>query len=248
MSYVEFSMRDALKNHVLEEVPGSEKLQGFYMTEPGQGRAMSTLILFTPEGIVLMGDLCPNLNGAVSVYGYNLGWFSKQLSEDYLCSKFLRQEWQPVLAQSYCYDMALEVRRGQHDEATKALAAASEERAHCLANLRTLHSMRGTPGDDVTAYFYEKQKLKDLLAEQRSKVVDLRDAHADRYEQLALDIEGWGYGMERFAEEIEEIEPQACEDGIPGTGYPVKDAGLLCAIQQRFAELYAEFAKVGAGN
>lgn len=245
MSYVEFSMRDALKNHVLEEVPGSDKLEGFYLRDPDQGRAMSTLVLFGPEGIVVMGDLCPNLHGSISAYNYGVGWFSKQgLSEDYLCSKFLQQEWQPVLAQSYCYDMALEVRRGQQDEATKELTVASEERSHCLANLRTLHSMRGTPGDDAAAYAGEKEKMKGLLSAQRAKVVECRDMLADRYEQLAIDIEGWGYGMERFAAEVEEIDPQACEDGIPGTGFPIKDAGLLCAIQQRFAELYHERVSV----
>lgn len=98
MSYIEPHMRKALSEHVLETVLESEKISAYYLKRPGQGRMMSTLILFTPEGIVLQGDLTPGQNGNVSTYGYGRGWFSGQLSGSYLCEKFLKTEFRVDLA------------------------------------------------------------------------------------------------------------------------------------------------------
>lgn len=89
MSIIACHMRESLREHVLEQILDTEKFKAFYIKQPGQGRMMSTLILFTPEGIVLQGDLTPSRNGNVSCLGYGLSWFSSKLGEDYLCSKFL---------------------------------------------------------------------------------------------------------------------------------------------------------------
>lgn len=96
MTCVTASVKESLKNHILEQVLDSEKFKAFYLKDPAQGRQMSTLLTFTPEGIVIMGDFCPGgprNEGVISSFGYDLGWFASEKSEDYLCGKFLKQEW-----------------------------------------------------------------------------------------------------------------------------------------------------------
>lgn len=72
--------------------------RSFYLREKGMGRINSTLLVETPEGLIICGDLCPRQNGVISNYGYGFEWFSKQLGREYLCSKFLRRTWIPDLA------------------------------------------------------------------------------------------------------------------------------------------------------
>ena len=84
-----------LEDHRLEVVLESDKIQS-YLKRPGD-RAMSTLITFTPEGIALQGDLVPSLHGDVALF-YDVGWFSKLKSKDYLCSKFFSKTFVPSKA------------------------------------------------------------------------------------------------------------------------------------------------------
>jgi len=100
-------MKEALKDHILEELPGSDQLKAFYLKKPGEGRMLSTLFVFTPEGIVVMGDLCPGgprNQGSISVYNYGLAWFSTELSEHYMCGKFLGEVWQSEVALGWVRD------------------------------------------------------------------------------------------------------------------------------------------------
>ena len=66
-----------------------------------EGRMGSTLLMETPEGLVISGDVCPRANtrGVISDLGYNLGWFAGTSSADYLASKFLEKGWHAKLAQ-----------------------------------------------------------------------------------------------------------------------------------------------------
>ncbi len=100
-TYVESEMVQDLKNHVLEKILDTDKFQAFRMKDPGQGRSMSTLITFTPEGIVIQGDLTPGRNGNVSCRGYGVGWFRGRLSEDYLAEKFLEKDWYAEVAATW---------------------------------------------------------------------------------------------------------------------------------------------------
>jgi len=84
---------EMLKGHELEVVQRGEKVQAFYLRERPGDRSMSTLILFTPEGIVLQGDLTPERNGVCSALGYGLPWFAGRLDSSYLAEKFLSEKW-----------------------------------------------------------------------------------------------------------------------------------------------------------
>lgn len=75
-------------------------IRSFYLREKDRqwGRMDSVYLLFTIEGIIIAGDLCPNDNqGCASPIGYDIRWFAGRLSPDYLCSKFLRPRWVPEL-------------------------------------------------------------------------------------------------------------------------------------------------------
>lgn len=185
MSFVTPAIKESLKNHVLEEaLPQTGAFRAFYMKEPGKGRMMSTLFIFTPEGIVIMGDLCPGgprNGGSISNYGYGIEWFGSQKSEYYLCEKFLVKEWQVELAEAWC-------------------------REH-------VEEMKKTPEDHP-----------DSLAQ------------IEQWEELLAELQGGEMGRDHFHEVLQDLEYDIEDEGY---GYPLRDAGWLCGLQQRFVELYA---------
>lgn len=180
-SYVTEQMRKALENRVLELVQYGD-VTAYYLKDPAQGRMMSTMLLFTPEGIVLMGDLTPNRNGVISSYGYSQDWFGKPLSEGYLCSKFLAEEYVPGAAQEDLRDP------NSHWREIEGALPTEEEKSRL-------------------------ERLDEIAEE-----LDEHDA-----EWLCRELEDAGYVI---------------DDGPPGWTYSPHEAGWLCAIQQRFAELY----------
>jgi hypothetical protein len=185
MSYVKPSMAEALKDHVLEEVlQETAGFRAFYLKMPGKTRMMSTLFVFTPEGIVIMGDLCPGgprNQGCISTFNYGLGWFATELSEHYMCSKFLGEVWQPEVA---------------------------------------LEWLRANEKDLLSEGF----KAEDLIQLDSSLAGGEMDEASFRH-----DLEDAGYEM---------------DDELPGYDYDLDTAGWLCALQQRFSELYIKSQKV----
>lgn len=183
MSYVTPYMREALKDHVLEAVLDADQFKAFYLKRPGLGRMMSTLIIFSPEGIVLQGDLTPETNGTVSCFGYGFGWFSGQLSEHYLCSKFLQTTFVADYAMDGLKEEILRMRRERELDKDKA---------------RELWHSVYVSGD-----FQGPQQVYDFWMDELG---------------------------------------QGDSEGCPGYGYEPGEAGWLCAIQQRFAELAVAFS------
>ena len=94
-SYIKPHMRESLKNHVLIE----QEPERHYVLRIPERSEYLTHILFAARRIIITGDLCIGpTNGVISNVGYGLGWFSTKKSEDYLCEKFLRQQWQDEAA------------------------------------------------------------------------------------------------------------------------------------------------------
>ena len=101
--YIEIHMRESLKDHTLEKIADvpcegdlykpESRIVAYRLQPPKKTRCMSTLLTFTPEGIVLQGDLTPGHHGMVSAIGYGLDWFAGPLGESYLCGKFLQETW-----------------------------------------------------------------------------------------------------------------------------------------------------------
>ena len=88
-----------MQDKELIQVLDTEKFAAFMLRKKDYaGRMCSTMITFTPEGIIIHGDLCPNHPGVISQLGYGLRWFSESMSGGYLCEKFLRHTWVAELA------------------------------------------------------------------------------------------------------------------------------------------------------
>lgn len=95
---IEKQIKDRIKrleNHYLKVVERTPNVEMYYLREPDQGRMMSTLIMFTPEGIVITGDLSPGPRsaGVISDLGYGIDWFAGRLDYAYLAEKFLDKQW-----------------------------------------------------------------------------------------------------------------------------------------------------------
>jgi hypothetical protein len=111
-------MRERWANHVLElhtESPDG-KLRAYYLREKEGRRLQACYIVFTVEGIVIMGDWCPGSgryanSGCISALGYGEEWFSGELSGSYLCSKFLHKSWQPEKGYDQLREQILDARR-----------------------------------------------------------------------------------------------------------------------------------------
>lgn len=191
-SYVTDQMRKALANHRLELVQEGP-VTAYYLKDPTEGRMMSTLVLFSPEGIVLQGDLTPERNGTVSCYGYGIGWFGSPKSEDYLCEKFLEKRFVQEAA---------------------------------ITELKDPDSYwRDLSGIETGEWYRRIERLDEIID----------------------DLESDGHEAEWL---IGELEDAGCvvDDWPPGWTYEPREAGWLCAIQQRFAELYQEeLARVDQG-
>ena len=126
-SFVQPHMVAALATHALEDIIDIDEIgtscahvvfRGFRMRRPNTG-TYRVLLLFTEEGIVLAGDLqlsdTPG-GGLVSAKGYGLDWFAGDLSEDYLCEKFLTKVWEAPRAATWCRETATAVLNGDFDE------------------------------------------------------------------------------------------------------------------------------------
>ncbi len=93
------------KNHELVVVEEGEQVQAYYLKHPKEGRIEGCLLLFTPEGIVIMGDHIPGPKHAIaSPYSYTRAWFSGNLSPSYLAGKFLDREWDGLTAADELYE------------------------------------------------------------------------------------------------------------------------------------------------
>lgn len=75
----------------------------YQLVPPDGTEAESVRLAFLgPEcpTIIIYGDLCPGVNGAVSATGYGLGWFIAAGGDYYLLSKFLTKslQWDSIVA------------------------------------------------------------------------------------------------------------------------------------------------------
>lgn len=200
MTFVEPHCVEDLKDHKLRRVLYDEKLNIsiWQMWRPGTG-FYRVLLTFSSEGIVLQGDITYGVNtGACGTfqYNYDLDWFSRKLSEDYLCSKFLRQTWVPKYALEW-----------HKEELGNATGEGDPEEMEML--------------DPWTPEAIEG--MKDVI-----KGLEQNTLNNEFDYHIALeDLTEHGYAYDAGE--------------IPGYGYAPISAMWLCAVQQKFAELYAQW-------
>jgi len=164
-----------LEGHQLSQI--SEDPPIFVLSPNPAQYIMSITIAFIRGQICIFGDYCPGIHGVVSTVNYGVDWFAGSLSPDYLCSKFLRDEW-------------------------------SEEQT--FIELKAQLDYEDDP------------KI-------RESIIEFIDCY-----------EGTGDGLSQ--KELYEWykDTYGTYDDPVGFGYNLRDAGILCAIQRRFSELYPE--------
>ncbi len=91
--------------HTLELVLNQDPFRAYMLRPAGGGHPNSVMVMFTPEGIVVMGDHAPTRTGIVAS-GYNLKWFSERKNPEYLAGKF-------DLPEGYNHALAIEFMRGR---------------------------------------------------------------------------------------------------------------------------------------
>lgn len=97
--YVRQHMVEALAHHQLDELtPPGSPVRSFRLWSPSLGETLSTLLTFTPEGIVVQGDLRPGEHGAMSGKECDLEWFEGARTEEEVCEAFLQETWQAEVA------------------------------------------------------------------------------------------------------------------------------------------------------
>ena len=209
MTYVRKNMAKCLLEHELTEECNAGGVRVFRMSRPAT-REFCVQLAFTREGIFLMGDLClgRDQGGIGTRGGHGLAWFQKELSEDYLCGKFLTKQWQLRVAA---------------EDVAGRLSDAEQELEEGRRELCAEHGV-GSVADLDTEAIDEADELSDCLreVEQWRAVADsMHDESTERCLHEAADKAGivdfWDYGI--------------------GWDYPRADAGWLCAIQQRFVAL-----------
>ena len=86
----------------IERLPSSGIVTSFYLRAEPKSRMESVLVMFSPEGVQIVGDMTfgRESNAFVSNGGYGVGWFSSELSEDYLLEKFMRRSLQWDVAEA----------------------------------------------------------------------------------------------------------------------------------------------------
>jgi len=99
---IEYFKEHSLQTMALSIVPadGSDGIYDvmvYRLKKPGT-RNYSCQLTFTPEGIAIQGDITPEGNNGSCSRGKSLGWFIRELSPDYLASKFLEKKWIAALA------------------------------------------------------------------------------------------------------------------------------------------------------
>lgn len=88
---------DEMKGRRLTSVCATLAVKSYRMATPEE-RSFSVLVTFTPEGIVLQGDITPTRYGTCSCTGYGLDWFVQPMEADYLAEKFLQTRYVHELA------------------------------------------------------------------------------------------------------------------------------------------------------
>ncbi len=238
----EYRYDEMFSKHVLEQVLDTPKFKAFYLKEPGMGRMQSCLVMFSPEGINILGDLCPGndaRNSGVHAYGYGLDWFVGQLSWSYLCEKFLSKEWHRELAEEDCRRIADDIMMGDtsrfdRDAILEQIVDSRAELAETIKDLRS--DLRGklAEASDVLPTISEARAAGREL---RDSLMDRRRLHAERYLILADELDGGEMGVESFGFQMREID-QDFYECAPGYGYHPRCRYLLVAIQKKFSELY----------
>lgn len=120
-----------LSGATLEVIERTPRTQIFMLRKYPNSTMMSAILIFTPFGITITGDLHVSGKGGITAPGYGLLWFTQRLEADYLAGKFLRPGWVPELAHAYFASIRNEFieRREDYRREREALRAHLQQEA-----------------------------------------------------------------------------------------------------------------------
>jgi len=232
-------MREAMRRLELHHPVSVEGYDVFRLQNPNRSRMGSVELIFGPEGIVIMGDLCPGYHGVISSFGYGLKWFSGRLSEDYLCEKFLRRCWTKERALD---ELKMMVRQAE-DPREGFLNGWLLE---CPSENTDMYFESEVGEIEIDGHVYDETCWE--VASWRAKVevpcsicggtAMVQSEELARLREL-VDDPMWEDARELY-ELLGDLNEYMCDDGVPGYGYSYAEAGWLAATQQAFAEKYAQ--------
>lgn len=219
---------EQIRNAQLSPLSTGEKVKAYYLKKYLNSQIMSTLLVFTPDGTILTGDLTPERRGCIA-RGYGLEWFAGKLSPSYLAEKFLDEEWVPDRMKAYVRERIAELERELAEimaELERDAALNEEEFVLEVEDLPRLHRPRSWTIANEELTGTEADALKELLTHDEAfNSPDEFMANAPIY----TDEEA---GRRRSLFTYDELEV--------GQGYPEHKIGWLVAIQRRFAETIGE--------
>lgn len=200
-----------MKDHVFSEITSpSSKVRSFYMRKP-KGSDYRVMLTFSPEGITIQGDMTPEKNGATSSRGYDIEWFARQSGEtDYLGQKFLQAKWVAEHAAEHL-DWELEGSRASFDKKNDPDGVRKEHFDKLLDPETVDETVASDEKNDDLA------RLMWIVIAAR----DLRHHSMDEHE------------FYNFIQD-HNIEYEGHQS------YDPNELAILCAIQRKFAELYAK--------
>lgn len=227
-----FTVDDAyqvIKGNFLEPVVVTGQVKGFYLRQKPNSRLCSTLILETPEGVILTGDITP-ASPICMARGYSLDWFAAVHELDYLAGKFLRKSWRPDAARQHFQGMAAQLEQDRSKQLVEILAELGEtDETGAAAEMALdpiyqsqvwrvgLHRTEivGTLAD-VLRYLLESEN--DVFESPNTLHEALPARKVDRQWVAAMDAYDMG-----------------------GMDFSESELAWLGAIQRRFAETYRQF-------
>lgn len=206
--YIRPHMRKALAGHMLTCLVSTDEVHIYRMARPGV-RAYCVLLAFTPEGIFIQGDVALGRDrGGIGTPVYK----SLEWFAGQLSADYLCSKF---LSKAWQREVASRDIVDQLHHAEQELAEACED------ELR----YRGLGEDDVS----------DEELHASPAVREYADA-----------VEGWREVQDCLRDEVSEHEiyevysKYFCDflEYCIGYDYPLDDAGWLCAIQERFSQLF----------
>jgi hypothetical protein len=201
-------MTEALAGHVLKCILDTEKVKVFRMYRPGTG-IYRVQITFTPEGTAIQGDICLGRNQ----HGVcsSMGYGLSWFSKK-LGEGYLCEKF---LRKEWQQDVAEEDVKYQLEQATAEWkAAVDEELASLPEEEREKAQAAGSLATDERDWMDKWQRIWNGI----------------KYCSSDLDPRGLDTIASPFITDFWDYEI--------GMDYPRGEDGWLCAIQQRFAELY----------
>lgn len=240
----------------LEVIDNTPHTQVFLLRKYPGRTMMSSVLIFTPYGITLTGDLRVEGNG-VCAPGYGLDWFTQPHPDRrYLAAKFLRTGWVPECAHAYY--------KAIRDEWAEQQTSIESEFAEEIAERKAQAERDGetySPPPEMLVAIYEAEEIELQPRTWRIGEDELKDATiVEALDHFLANDENFANpnalyeALPIFNREPSEYtvagvtirqDKWRCPfdtSSIGGYDYNPIAVGWLWAIQRRFAELYAAIA------